>query len=82
MEVLRRNFASRGCIKILLTKNAKRHYWVDKCDSCLQFKTPNYQQVPLVNISTTQPLEFVCTDFQTLESAKGGVQNKLVITDI
>lgn len=46
------------------------------------FKTPNYQHAPLVNISTTQPLELVCTDFLTLESVKGGVQNKLVITDI
>ena len=55
--------------------------WVDQCDRCLKFKTPNNQRASLVNISTTQPLELVCVDFLTLEPAKGGIQNILVITD-
>lgn len=55
--------------------------WVDQCDRCLKFKTPNNQRASLVNISTTQPLELVCMDFLTLEPAKGGIQNILVITD-
>ena len=35
----------------------------------------------MVSISTTQPLELVCTDFLTLETSKSGYQRILVITD-
>jgi transposase InsO family protein len=54
---------------------------VNKCDRCLRRKTPINQRAPLVNISTTQPLETICIDYLTLEDGKGGVGNVLVITD-
>jgi len=38
-------------------------------------------RAPLVNIQTTYPLELVCMDYLTLEPAKGGIHNILVITD-
>lgn len=38
-------------------------------------------RAPLVNITTTQPLELVCLDYLSLEASKGGFENILVITD-
>ena len=34
-----------------------------------------------MSISTTEPLELVCIDFLSLDPAKGGIENILVITD-
>ena len=54
--------------------------WIQHCDRCLKRKKePN--RAPLVNISTSQPMELVSLDFLTLEPSKGGIQNILVITD-
>lgn len=39
------------------------------------------QRTPLLSITTTQPMELVCIDFLTLEPAKDGVKNILVVTD-
>jgi len=36
---------------------------------------------PLVSIHTTQPLEVLCVDFQSLETPKGGCQYILAVTD-
>ena len=55
--------------------------WVDECERCVKFKTPNNQRASLVNITTTQPLELVCMDYMTLEPSKGNIQNILVMTD-
>ena len=55
--------------------------YVENCDRCIRRKSPPAKKVPLVNISTTHPLELVCMDFLSLESSKGGFQNILVITD-
>lgn len=69
----------------------QRFYWpgmttdVEKlivnCDRCLRRKSPTSNRAPLVNVHTTFPLELVCLDFLTLEPAKGGIANVLVITD-
>ena len=40
--------------------------WVDNCDRCIKFKTPDTQRASLVRISTTQPLLLVCMDYLTL----------------
>jgi hypothetical protein len=46
--------------------------WVQECDRCIRRKSSTNSRAPLVNIRTTQPLEFVCMDFLTLETSKGG----------
>ena len=68
----------------------ERFYWprmsidvenhVLKCGRCLRRKTNVHSRAPLVNITTTYPLEMVCMDYLTLEPAKG-ISNVLVITD-
>lgn len=55
--------------------------WIEECDRCLKFKTPDNQRAELVSIKTSYPLELVCMDYLTLEPCKGGIQNNLVITD-
>lgn len=55
--------------------------WIEECGRCTRRKTPTNQRAPLVNITTTSPLELVCMDFLTLEPCKGGYKHILVITD-
>jgi len=55
--------------------------WIQNCGRCLRRKTPTNIRAPLVNITTTHPLELVCMDYLTLETSKGGYSNILVITD-
>ena len=67
-----------------------RFYWfgmtrdvenfVKSCSRCVLRKAST-EKAPLVNITTSQPLELLCIDFLTLESSKGGFQNVLVVTD-
>jgi transposase InsO family protein len=54
--------------------------WVRHCPRCLRRKAHN-DTAPMVNITTSQPLELVCMDFPSLESSSGGYQHILVITD-
>ena len=42
--------------------------WVDKCDRCIRRKSAP-QKAPLVNITTTYPLEMVCFDFLTISQS-------------
>ena len=51
------------------------------CPVCVRRKTTSIHRAPLVNITTTQPMELVCIDYLTLEPSKGGIENILVITD-
>jgi hypothetical protein len=62
-----------------MTKDIHNH--ITKCERCIKFKTKTDLRTPLVNIQTSQPLELVCIDFLTLEAAKGGYENILVISD-
>ena len=55
--------------------------WIKNCNRCVRRKSPTNVRAPLVNITTTQPLELVCMDFLTLETSKGGFQHQLIITD-
>jgi transposase InsO family protein len=55
--------------------------WIKQCDRCTKRKTPANARAPLVNITSTQPLELVCMDFMSLETSKGGFQYILVVTD-
>ncbi len=54
--------------------------WIGRCGRCLRRKAGT-TRAPLVNITTTQPLELVSMDFLTLERSIGGHQHVLVITD-
>lgn len=68
----------------------QRFYWckmgqdvkkaVQECSRCILRKAQP-QTMPLVNITSTQPLELVCMDYLTIEPCRGGVENVLVITD-
>ncbi len=68
-----------------------RFYWIDmssaansyvaKCGRCIRRKTLPNQRSPLVNITTTQPMELLCMDFLKMEPSKGGFKNILVVTD-
>lgn len=54
--------------------------WVGNCIRCKVSKGTG-DRAPLVNITTSQPLELVCLDYLTLEMSQGGFENVLVITD-
>ena len=55
--------------------------WIANCERCIRKKSKTNIRAPLVNISTTYPLELVCLDYLTLEPSKGYISNVLVITD-
>ena len=50
-------------------------------ERCVQRKSQTDQRAPLVNITTTLPLELVCMDYLTFERSKEGHQHILVITN-
>ena len=54
---------------------------VKNCDRCFKRKSKTDIRAPLVNITSTYPLQLVCLDYLTLEPSKGNVSNVLVITD-
>ena len=47
--------------------------WVKKCGRCIRRKSSTNIKAPLVNITSTFPLERVCMDYLTLEPSKGGI---------
>ncbi|XP_071802528.1 uncharacterized protein [Asterias amurensis] len=56
--------------------------WCEQCKRCCLRKTPSTKtRVPLVSITTTEPMELLCIDYLKLERSKGGYENILVITD-
>ncbi|MCG7878261.1 MAG: DDE-type integrase/transposase/recombinase [Candidatus Thiodiazotropha taylori] len=55
--------------------------WISNCGRCIRRKAKTDVRAPLVNISSTYPLELVCIDYLTLEPSKGNISNILVITD-
>ena len=55
--------------------------WVSNCERCIKRKSKTDVRAPLVNITTTYPLELVCLDYLTLEPSKGNISNVLVIID-
>lgn len=54
--------------------------WVNSCERCLRRKTSTHIRAPLVNFTTTYPLELVAMDFLTVEPSKSGIESILVIT--
>ena len=54
--------------------------WISNCGRCLRFKA-RQDVAPLQGITTTEPLELVCTDFLTVDEAASGIRYILVITD-
>ena len=54
--------------------------WIQRCERCIKRKK-DPGRAPLVNITTTQPMDLICIDYLTLEPSKGGIQDILVITD-
>ena len=61
--------------------NTELEEWIHNCDRCIKRKTSTNMRAPLVNITTSQPLELVSMDYLTLEMSKGGFQHILLITD-
>ena len=55
--------------------------WVSNCERCIKRKSKTDVRAPLVNISTSYPLDLVCIDYLTLEPSKENISNVLVITD-
>ena len=45
--------------------------WIKTCDRWMGRKGQTNIKAPLVNITTSQPLEILCLDFLTLETSKG-----------
>lgn len=68
-----------------------RFYWpkmaatienkVKACERCVRRKAPPDKAAPLVNISTTRPMELVCMDFLSIEPDSKNTKDILVITD-
>ena len=54
---------------------------INTCGRCIRRKTQPNQRAPLVNVTTTYPLEMFCIDFLKLERSKGGYENVLIVTD-
>nr|KAG5686712.1 hypothetical protein BaRGS_020238 [Batillaria attramentaria] len=54
--------------------------WCEDCPRCIRRKAVG-DKAPLVNITSSQPLELVCMDYLSLETSSGGYQSILVITD-
>ena len=61
-----------------MTKEASDY--VAHCERCIRRKIPP-NRAPLINISSSFPLELVCIDYLSLESCKGGIEDILVVTD-
>lgn len=63
-----------------MTKDVEQK--VKTCRRCICAKAPNLpDKAPLVNIVTSRPFELVCMDFMSLETAVGGYNSILVVTD-
>ncbi|XP_066500469.1 carcinoembryonic antigen-related cell adhesion molecule 5-like [Hoplias malabaricus] len=54
---------------------------VRTCGRCIRRKARSERAAPLVNISTTRPLELLCMDFLSLEADNSWTKDILVITD-
>lgn len=69
----------------------QRFYWprmaldveekIKSCERCVRRKARVERSAPLVNITTSRPLELVCMDYLSLEPDGKGTKNILVITD-
>ena len=73
LELLRDRYFWPG-----MTKEASDY--VAHCERCIRRKIPP-NRAPLINISSSFPLELVCIDYLSLESCKGGIEDILVVTD-
>ena len=54
--------------------------YVSSCDRCMRRKAPP-QKAPMASLESSGPMDLLCIDFLSLESAKGGYSNILVMTD-
>ena len=57
------------------------HAWVTDCRRCVARKTHPRATAPLMNITTTRPMELCCMDFLSLEEDNLGYHSILVVTD-
>jgi hypothetical protein len=60
--------------------NSDAENWDKICDRCLGRKS-SCHKAPIVNITSSYPLELVYLDYLFLEPCKGGIINILVTTD-
>ena len=73
LELLRDRYFWPG-----MTKEASDY--VAHCERCIRRKIPP-NRAPLINISSSFPLELVCIDYLSLEFCNGGIEDILVVTD-
>ena len=53
----------------------------DSCEQCVKRKARQQKAAPLINITTTAPMQLVCMDFLSIEADNRDTRNVLVITD-
>ena len=63
-----------------MTKEASDYMYVAHCERCICRKIPP-NHAPLINISSSFPLDLVCIDYLSLEYCKSGIEDILVVTD-
>ncbi len=54
---------------------------IKTCERCVRRKSLPERAAPLVNITTTRPLELICMDFLSIEPDQSGTKDVLVLTD-
>ena len=73
------HFIQDRCFWPQMSKSSQKH--ISNCLRCKLRKGPTNQKAPLINISSSEPMELLCVDFLGLEPSKGGIENVIVITD-
>lgn len=63
-----------------MTKDIKNR--IKTCKSCVLRRSPQPHRVaPLVNLSSSEPMELMCIDYLKVDRSKGGYENILLTTD-
>ena len=72
------NFLQERCFWPQMTNSVTSY--IHNCHRCKVSKG-SIDRAPLVNITSSEPLEILCVDYLGLEPCKGQIENVLIITD-